>query len=43
MEYPVEGIMNSDDLAFLANTPVQSESQLHRMEQVAIDNGLYMN
>ena len=32
-----------DDLAFLANTPIQSESLLHSPEKAAEDIGLYIN
>ena len=44
--YPAETTTdadNADDLAFLANTPAQAESQLHSPEQVAGGIRLYMN
>ena len=33
----------SDDIALLANTPAQSESLLHTLEQAAGDIGLHVN
>ena len=34
---------NSDDLVLLANTPAQSRSLLHSLEQAARDVSLYVN
>ena len=41
--YPAEAITvvdYADDLALLANTPDQAESQLHNLEQIASGIGL---
>ena len=34
---------NTDDLAFLSNTPAQEEYLLHSLEQTAEGIGLYVN
>ena len=44
--YPAETMADAnytDDLAFLANTPVQAESQLHSLKKATEAIGLYMN
>ena len=33
----------TDDLALLANTPIQTESLLHSLEQTAGNNGLHVS
>ena len=45
-QYPTETITDvnyADDLALLANTPTQAESQLHSPEQAAGGIGLHVN
>ena len=41
--YPIETITNADDIGLLANTPAQTESQLHSQEQTAARTGFHMN
>ena len=44
--YPVQTIMDmdyTDDIALLANTPAQTETLLHSLEQVAAGIGLHVN
>ena len=44
--YPAETITdddNADDIAILANTPNQAETQLHSLERAATGIGLYIN
>ena len=44
--YPAKTITNADytnDIAILANAPVQAETQLHSLEQAAVGIGLHVN
>ena len=44
--YPTQTITDAnytDDIALLANTPAQAETQLHSLEQAAACIGLYVN
>ena len=42
--YPAKTITDyADDIAILANTPDQAETQLHSLERAAADIGLYVN
>ena len=41
--YPARTITDADDIAFLANTPVQAESLLYCLERAAGGIGLHVN
>ena len=43
IQYPAETIINTDNIALLANTPTQAESLLHSQEQAAGGIGLHVN
>ena len=45
-KYPAQTVTNADytdDIAFLANTPSQAKTLLHRLEQAAAGIGLHVN
>ena len=41
--YPAQTITDTDDIAFLANTPTQTETLLHRLERATVGIGLHVN
>ena len=43
IRYPAKTITDADDIALLANTPNQAETQLHSLERAAAGIGLHVN
>ena len=41
--YPIQTIMDTDDIALLANTPTQAKSLLHSLENAAYGIGFHVN